>query len=41
MMSASFFRAFVERFFGKSMQPAWRTFAEQLVVTVVPTPNDD
>ena len=41
MMSASFFRAFVERFFGKPMQPAWSTFADQLVVTVVPKPNDD
>ena len=36
LMSSSFFRAFVERFFGKPMQPAWSTFAEQLVATVVP-----
>ncbi|HKW33043.1 MAG TPA: TetR/AcrR family transcriptional regulator [Candidatus Acidoferrum sp.] len=39
MMSASFFRAFVENFFGKSMQPAWGAFAEQLVATVVPKPG--
>jgi hypothetical protein len=39
MMSSSFFRAFVERFFGKPMQPAWNAFAEQLVATVVPTPQ--
>ena len=39
MMSSSFFRAFVERFFGKPMQPAWNAFAEQLVATVVPTPR--
>lgn len=38
MMSSSFFRAFVERFFGKPMRPAWSAFAEQLVATVVPAP---
>jgi AcrR family transcriptional regulator len=38
MMASSFFRAFNEQFFGKPMQPAWNTFAEQLVVTVVPQP---
>lgn len=38
LMSSSFFRAFVERFFGKPLQPAWHTFAEQLVATVVPRP---
>ena len=36
MMSASFFRAFVEHFFGKSVQPAWSKFAEQLVTTIAP-----
>jgi AcrR family transcriptional regulator len=36
MMSASFFRAFVESFFGKSMPPAWSRFAQQLVATVAP-----
>ena len=39
MMSSSFFLAFVERFFGKPMRPAWRTFAEQLVATVLRTPR--
>lgn len=38
MMSASFFRAFVENFFDKSLQPAWGGFAEQLVTTLVPKP---
>lgn len=36
MMSASFYRAFVEQFFGKSMHPAWSAFAERLVATLVP-----
>ena len=36
MMSASFFRAFVEHFFGTAMQPAWSAFAEKLVATVAP-----
>lgn len=39
MMSSSFFRAFVESFFGKPMQPGWNAFAEQLVATVAPTPR--
>jgi AcrR family transcriptional regulator len=38
MMSASFFRAFIDTFFGKSTQPAWSTFAQQLVTTVAPRP---
>ena len=38
LMSASFFRAFVEHFFGKSMQPAWSKFAEQLVATITAKP---
>lgn len=38
LMSSSFFRAFLEHFLGKSMQPAWRKFAEQLVATVAPKP---
>ena len=37
MMSSSFFRAFVERFFKKPMQPGWNAFVEQLVETVAPT----
>jgi hypothetical protein len=36
IMSASFFRAFVQHFLGKSMQPAWNEFAQQLVATVTP-----
>jgi AcrR family transcriptional regulator len=36
MMSSSFFQAFVQHFLGKSMQPAWSKFAEQLVATVAP-----
>ena len=40
IMSASFFRAFVEHFLGKSMQPAWRKFAEQVVATLAPKPPE-
>jgi AcrR family transcriptional regulator len=36
MMSASFFRAFVDNFFGKSMQPGWSRFVQQLVATLTP-----
>lgn len=36
IMSSSFFRAFVEQFFGKPMQPAWNEFAKQLIATVAP-----
>lgn len=36
MMSSSFFRAFVENFFGKSIQPGWTKFAKQLVATLAP-----
>ena len=39
MMSASFFRAFVEHFFSKSLQPTWNKFAEQLVATITPEPG--
>lgn len=35
MMSASFYRAFVEEFFGASMQPAWNKFAERLVARAI------
>ena len=38
ILSASFFRAFVQHFLGNSMQPAWDGFAEQLVATVTPKP---
>jgi hypothetical protein len=39
MMSSSFFRAFVENFFGKVTQPSWSAFAEQLVATLAPKPR--
>lgn len=39
IMSSSFFRAFVEQFFGTPMQPAWREFAKQLIATVAPAPT--
>ena len=39
MMSSSFFRAFVENFFGKSLQSAWSVFADQLVATLAPKPR--
>ena len=39
LMSASFFRAFVENFFGKSWRPPWSVFAEELIATVVPKPR--
>ena len=38
LMSSSFFRAFLEHFLGRPMQPAWPRFAEQLVATVVAKP---
>jgi hypothetical protein len=38
LVSSAFFRAFVEHFFDKPMQPPWRAFAEQLVTTVAPQP---
>jgi AcrR family transcriptional regulator len=36
LMSASFFRAFMENFSGKPMQPTWNQFVKQLVGTVAP-----
>lgn len=39
LMSASFFDAFVEQFFGRSMQPARSEFAKQLVATIAPEPQ--
>ena len=39
MMSSSFFRAFVENFFGKVTQPSWSVFAEQLVATLAAKPR--
>ena len=41
MMSSSFFRAFIEEFFGKPMQPAWHQFARQLIATVAPEPSTE
>ena len=38
IMSSSFFRAFVQQFFGTSMHPAWREFAKELIATVAPAP---
>jgi AcrR family transcriptional regulator len=41
MMSSSFFRAFVEEFFGKPMRPAWHQFARQLIAKVAPAPSNE
>jgi AcrR family transcriptional regulator len=38
IMSSSFFRAFVEHFFGTPMPPAWREFAKELIATITPKP---
>ena len=38
LMSSSFFRAFVENFSGKTMQPSWDQFAKRLVAAVAPQP---
>jgi AcrR family transcriptional regulator len=38
LMSSLFFRAFVEHFFDRPMQPPWSKFAKGLVVTVVGEP---
>lgn len=38
IMSSSFFRAFVEQFFGTPMEPAWREFAKELIATAAPAP---
>jgi hypothetical protein len=36
LMSSSFFRAFMEQFMGRPIQPSWDKFAEQLVSTMAP-----
>jgi AcrR family transcriptional regulator len=36
LMSASFFRAFVEEFVGTPLEPNWERFAKQLVSSIVP-----
>lgn len=41
IMSSSFFRAFVEQFFGKPMQPGWKEFAKQVIATVAPEPSEE
>jgi len=41
LMSASFFRAFSERFFGKPMRPAWTTVAKRLIATLAPAAGAD
>jgi AcrR family transcriptional regulator len=38
LMSSSFFRAFMEKFSGKTMQPSWHHYAKRLVVAVAPQP---
>jgi AcrR family transcriptional regulator len=38
LMSSSFFRAFMENFSGKTMQPSWDQFAKKLVAAVAPQP---
>ena len=38
LMSSSFFRAFMENFSGKAMQPCWDQFAKKLVAAVAPQP---
>jgi AcrR family transcriptional regulator len=39
LMSSSFFRAYIEEFFGKPIKPAWHEFARQLIRTVAPEPS--
>jgi AcrR family transcriptional regulator len=39
LMSSSFFRAFMEGFSGKTMQPSWEQFAKRMVAAVAPQPE--
>jgi AcrR family transcriptional regulator len=39
LMASSFFRAFMENFSGKAMQPSWNQFAKRLVAVVTPEPR--
>jgi AcrR family transcriptional regulator len=39
LMSASFFRAFSEQFFGIAIRPAWKKQVPRLVATLVPPPK--
>ena len=41
LMPSSFFRAFIEEFFGKPIKPAWHEFARQLIATVAPEPSTE
>jgi AcrR family transcriptional regulator len=38
-MSSSFFRAFMEKFSGETMQPSWDQYARKLVLAVAPQPR--
>jgi AcrR family transcriptional regulator len=38
LMSSTFFRAFMEKFSGRGMQPSWNQFAKRLLAAVVPLP---
>jgi hypothetical protein len=38
LMSSSFFRAFMEEFSGRAMQPSWNQFAKRLLAAVAPLP---
>lgn len=39
LLSSSFFRAFVEHFFDRPMQPSWSKFVKELVATVLLEPR--
>jgi AcrR family transcriptional regulator len=39
LLSASFFRAFVEEFMGAPFEPSWERFARQLLGSIVPRPS--
>lgn len=36
LMSASFFRAFSEQFFGKQFQPSWKIFHKRVLAAILP-----
>lgn len=39
LLSSCFFRAFVEHFFDRPMQPPWEKYAAQLIATIIPEPE--
>ena len=39
LMSSSFFRAFMEKFFGETTQQSWNQFVKKLVAAVAPQPT--